>query len=304
MRGKTEPSRLGHGNDGDVTTVPKKKHSSVFLLKPLEVSENKCMESQPKSRKPGGKTQEVPKESKQPISKKANEDTKKPGKSRISKNRWRDAIEEQKVAELVKEYQNDPTVPEKDKYGEVKWKAIAAMLLDRHGYDRTHDSIKCKFARKIRKSANYDERSEKKKNPNRMQTSVESPENRKRKRQAKAQAKAQASGEPLSMRKKAKRRSREEEEAQEDVIGRVNVDEGLASRNDYQGDVSNVREEDLDGDGFNEDNVVDSRNFERHLPPQFQQFDWSPRKNKGKRKRDENDDEQDSERHVQMPRSS
>ena len=161
MLGKTEPSRLS----------PSQK-------RPGE-SGDKRTKAQPKSRKLEKKSQESPKESKRPISKKANEDTKKPGKSKISKNRWRDPIEEQKVAELVREYQNDPTVPEKDKYGEAKWTAISAMLLERHGYVRTADSIKCKFARKIRKNSNYDERSDKKKDPNRMQTSVESPESRK-----------------------------------------------------------------------------------------------------------------------------
>ena len=300
MWGMAESGRLSHGNDGDSKMPPKQKRSTKSYLKRPEESRNKCIEAQPKSRKPEGKAQEGPKESKQPISKKADEVTNKTGKSTTSKNRWRDPIEEQKVAELVREYQNDPTVPEKDKYGEVKWRAIAAMLLERHGYDRTPDSIKCKFARKIRKSANYDERSEKKKNPNRMQTSVESPESRKRKRQAKSQA----SGEPSSVRKRAKRRSREEEEAHED-INRVNVDQDLAGSNANQGDPScNVHEENLDGDGFNENNRIDSRNFERHLLPQFQQFDWSPRKNKGKRKRDENDDEQASERHAQIARPS
>ena len=255
-----------------------KSSTEPFLKRPEEPG-NKCIEVQPKSRKPKVKAQEGSKDSKQPVSKKEDEVTAKPGKS---KHRWRDPVEEQKVAELVREYQNDPTVPEKDKYGEVKWRAIAAMLLERHGYDRTPDSIKCKFARKIRKSSNYDERSEKKKNPNRMQTSVESPESRKRKREAKAQA----SGEPLSMRKRTKRRAREEEEAQEDN-SRVNVDQGLTSSN-----ASNAHQEDLDGDSFNDNDGIDSRNFERHLPPQFQQFDWSPSKNKGKRKRDENDEEQ------------
>lgn len=288
MREKTEPNRLSHGNDGDFEMAQKQKCSTETFFKRPEESGNKCIEAQPKSRKPKGKAQQGSKNSKQPISKKADEVTEKPGKSTISKNRWRDPIEEQKVAELVREYQNDPTVPAKDKYGEVKWRAIAAMLLERHGYDRTPDSIKCKFARKIRKSSNYDERSEKKKNPNRMQTSVESPESRKRKREAKAQA----SGESSSMRKRAQRRAREEEEAQEDN-SRVEVDQGLTSSNANQRDCnSNAHQEDLDGDIFNDNDEVDSRNFERLLPPQFQQFDWSPSKNKGKRKRDENDDEQ------------
>ena len=267
--------------------------------KMLEESGSKCIEAQPKFRKPEEKVQESSKESKQPISKKTDEVTKKPGTSTISKNRWRDPLEEQRVAELVREYQQDPNVPEKDKYGQVKWRAIAAMLLERHGYDRTPDSIKCKFARKIRKSANYDERGQKKRNANRMQTSVESPESRKRKRQAQAQA----SGEPLSIRKRTKARPREGKQAQENN-NRVNFDQGLISHNANQGDCNNnAHEEGLNGDGFNEDDETDSRNFERRLPPQFQQFDWSPSKNKGKRKRHEYDGEQASEKHAQMPRS-
>ncbi|KAL8796606.1 MAG: hypothetical protein Q9195_000996 [Heterodermia aff. obscurata] len=296
MWGESEPSDLSHSNNGDFKMPRKQKHSKESTRKRPKDSGNKCRKAQPKS-KEIEKSQERLKESKQTISKEADDITKKPGKSTISKNRWKDPTEEQKVAELVREYQNDPTVPEKDKYGEAKWRAIGAMLLERHGYDRTADSIKCKFARKIRKSANYDERSDKKKNPDRMQTSVESPEKRKRKRQEKAQA----SGELLLMRKRVKRQSREEEEAQED-INRINVDQDLVSSNTNQEDLGgNVHEGTLDRDGFNE---FDSRNLERHLPPQFQQFDWSPSKNKGKRKRDGNDDEQASERHAQMPRSS
>ena len=253
------------------------------------------MKAQPKPRKPKGTAQGGQKQSKQPISKNADA-----GKSKIPKVRWKDPIEQQKVAELVREYQNDPTVPERDKYREAKWKAIAKLLLERHGYSRTAISIKLKFSRTIRKSANYDERSEKKKNPNSMQTSVESPESRKRKRQAKAQA----SGEPLSMWKRAKRQSREEEEAQED-INRVTIDQGPDSSNAKQGDISsNDGEEDLNGDGSNENDGTDSRNFESRVPPQFRQFDWSPQKNKGKRKRDENDEDEGEERHAQMPRSS
>ena len=105
------------------------------------------------------------------------------------------------------------------------------------------------------------------------------------------------------MRKRARRRSSEEEEARED-ISKANADQVLASSNIPQEAFSSiVHEENLDGNGFNENNEIDGRNFERHLPPQFQQFDWTPNKNKGKRKRDENDDEQASERHAQMPRS-
>ena len=81
-----------HGNNGDFEIAQKQKYSTEPFLKRPEESGNKCIEAQLKSRRPKAKAQEGSKDSKQPISKKADEVTEKPGISTVSKNRWRDPV--------------------------------------------------------------------------------------------------------------------------------------------------------------------------------------------------------------------
>ena len=180
----------------------------------------------------------------------------------------------------------DETVPKKFRFSELKWKVIRENLLERYGYEKTHSSIKNTYTRRLREKFGFDERSEKKRNPNKMRTSVESPESRKRKRQGKAQGNDQ----PAS-RKKAKCRARKEDEDRDEVDGGKFQQAG--SSNDGQGNApinNNVTQQESSSGEVGQNSV---RNFEDHLEPHEQLYDWTRFKNKGKRKREEEDESEE-----------
>lgn len=217
-----------------------------------------------------------------------------PGKPKVEKNAWKGSVKvERRIVKVLKEYQRDATIPEKDRFSEGKWMVVANRLLERYGISRPYGSIKNKYIREFRAKYGYDERRPKKRDPKKMRTSVESPENRKRKRQAKAEA----GGEPLSTsRKRAKRRSRDEDDDQEDLDGTK------ISRDNLDSDsLDHISLKSNHGD---HDDIVDSRNFEDYLEPHQQQYDWTSSKDKRKRKRDEEGDEQHPGRHAKAPRRS
>ena len=129
-----------------------------------------------------------------------------------------------------------------------------------------------------------------------MRTSVESPESRKRKRQAKAQGNDQ----PAS-RKKAKCRARKEDEDRDDLDGGKFQQAG--SSNDGQGNApinNNATQQETSSGEVGQNSV---RNFEDHLEPHEQLYDWTLFKNKGKRKREAEDESDEAwERRREMAR--
>lgn len=109
---------------------------------------------------------------------KTRQKTKKVKTSSGSKDPWNNPIEEQRVIELLKEIQSDPAIDKKISFSDNKWVLIRDLLLQRYGFDRTPSSIKNRWTRQLRAQSGYDERGEGHKNPTRMKTSVESPEDR------------------------------------------------------------------------------------------------------------------------------
>ena len=99
---------------------------------------------------------------------------------------WKNPEEIQRVIELLQSFQSDQSIPHKLRYSETKWKKVAKMLEFRYGFHREADAIKNKWVRDLREKTGYDERKDQNKKPDKMRTSVESPECRKRKRQIQA----------------------------------------------------------------------------------------------------------------------
>ena len=104
--------------------------------------------------------------------------TQKAKKPSAPKEPWRHPIEEQRVIELMKDIQSDPTVDKKISFSEDKWILIRDLLKQRYGFIRTSGGIKNRWTRKLRAQSGYDERGENHKNPTKLTTSVESPEDR------------------------------------------------------------------------------------------------------------------------------
>ena len=104
--------------------------------------------------------------------------TKMAKKSSGPKEQWKNPIEDQRVIELMKEIQSDPTIDKKISFSEHKWILIHDLLKDRYGFDRPSGGIKGHWTRKLRAQSGYDERGEGHKNPTKLRTSVESPEAR------------------------------------------------------------------------------------------------------------------------------
>ena len=168
--------------------------------KATKASGNKVTKASQVRGKPAGKDAEVPRSSKKAQPKKNVRDTqlqdseeddfegdepvkipRKTKKAKESSGRkppWRDPIEEQRVIELVKEIQSDPAIDKKISFSEDKWKLIRQLLEQRYGFIRTLNGIKNHWTRKLRAQSGYDERGEGHKNPTKMRTSVESPEER------------------------------------------------------------------------------------------------------------------------------
>ena len=91
------------------------------------------------------------------------------------KQQWKNPIEDQRVIELMKEIQSDPTIDKKISFSEHKWILLHDLLKDRYGFDRPSGGIKGHWTRKLRAQSGYDERGEGHKDPTQLRTSVESP---------------------------------------------------------------------------------------------------------------------------------
>lgn len=194
------------------------------------------------------------------------EKPKTPKKPVGKKDGWKNPLEDQRLIELLKELQADVDVDEKIRFSEKKWPVISNRMWERYGYERTPNSVKNHYSRDLRAKAGYDERGQNHRNPDKMRTSVENPEERKRRRQAKAQAKKSS---PTT-------HPREHEDAHEELSG---------------GDANQQQSEKEDGHTHNQLLMGPQGLF------RGDEYDFSPHKNKGKRKRNEEADEYDYSPH-------
>ena len=117
--------------------------------------------------------------------------------NKADKKPWKDPTESQRFADLLREMlASSETEDMRVKGTDHKWEVLSDRLLQRYGYDRTHNSVKNYWQRTGRAYFGIDERLVA--NPNKMVTSVQDPADRKRRREEKKREAAKANSEDTS----------------------------------------------------------------------------------------------------------